>query len=160
MKKEKCFECEAVAEHLHHIVPQVKGGTKTIPLCKVCHGKVHSNDKMSISYLTKLGLYGSKKKQIREELCLIFWAIICSDAYDISITDKSIWSQLDHKVIDLQGWGYSKDPIKWIRKRVAQLRQIHIDDLLDIFEDILQLKNNSIYSREVVAEIWADYVHQ
>ena len=36
-----CFECGAPAAHHHHVVPRVLGGTRTVPLCTVCHGKVH-----------------------------------------------------------------------------------------------------------------------
>lgn len=38
---ETCFECGAKATEQHHIIPQVYGGTKTIPLCSSCHMKVH-----------------------------------------------------------------------------------------------------------------------
>jgi hypothetical protein len=40
-----CFEC-GTDEHLHnhHVVPTVRGGTKTIPLCGDCHGKVHGKN--------------------------------------------------------------------------------------------------------------------
>lgn len=36
-----CFECGAPATEQHHIIPVVRGGTKTIPLCSACHAKVH-----------------------------------------------------------------------------------------------------------------------
>jgi hypothetical protein len=40
--KDKCFECNSTDEiHYHHIIPFSQGGTKTIPLCSICHGKVH-----------------------------------------------------------------------------------------------------------------------
>ena len=38
---DKCFECGLPMEEMHHVVPKSKGGTKTIPLCATCHGKVH-----------------------------------------------------------------------------------------------------------------------
>lgn len=38
-----CFECGAPADHQHHVVPRSKGGTRTIPLCAACHGKVHGH---------------------------------------------------------------------------------------------------------------------
>ena len=38
-----CFECGAPADHQHHVVPRSKGGTKTVPLCAACHGKVHGH---------------------------------------------------------------------------------------------------------------------
>ncbi|WP_033959052.1 HNH endonuclease [Psychroserpens jangbogonensis] len=36
-----CFECGYKATEFHHIIPQVFGGTKTVPLCSSCHMKVH-----------------------------------------------------------------------------------------------------------------------
>jgi hypothetical protein len=36
-----CFECDEPAEHHHHVVPVVAGGTRTVPLCARCHGLVH-----------------------------------------------------------------------------------------------------------------------
>jgi len=40
--KDICFECGSNDEiHYHHIIPFSSGGRKTIPLCCVCHGKVH-----------------------------------------------------------------------------------------------------------------------
>lgn len=36
-----CFECGDKAEEMHHIVPKLLGGTKTIPLCSKCHGMAH-----------------------------------------------------------------------------------------------------------------------
>ena len=41
MSESVCWECGAPAEHDHHVVPRSAGGTKTIPLCGPCHGKVH-----------------------------------------------------------------------------------------------------------------------
>lgn len=36
-----CFECGAPAEHQHHVIPQSRGGTQTVPLCVRCHDLVH-----------------------------------------------------------------------------------------------------------------------
>ena len=45
VKLDVCFECGSDKNiHQHHIVPQVLGGTKMIPLCGVCHGKVHGKN--------------------------------------------------------------------------------------------------------------------
>ena len=41
MMAKTCFECDAPAEHDHHIIPKSLGGTRTIPLCVACHSKVH-----------------------------------------------------------------------------------------------------------------------
>lgn len=38
----KCFECGGTNHiHQHHIIPKSLGGTKTIPLCNICHGRAH-----------------------------------------------------------------------------------------------------------------------
>ena len=36
-----CFECGDVATENHHVIPRSLGGTKTVPLCATCHGRVH-----------------------------------------------------------------------------------------------------------------------
>ena len=36
-----CFECDEPADHQHHVVPRSMGGTRTIPLCALCHATVH-----------------------------------------------------------------------------------------------------------------------
>jgi len=44
MKKnsKQCFECDAPATELHHVVPKSLGGVKTVPLCAKCHAVIHS----------------------------------------------------------------------------------------------------------------------
>jgi len=36
-----CFECGKPAVNDHHVVPQSKGGKKTVPLCSRCHQLAH-----------------------------------------------------------------------------------------------------------------------
>lgn len=55
-----CFECGKPADHNHHVLPQSKGGTKTIPLCKECHSVVHDSKLVKMSYLSE-----SAKQKIR-----------------------------------------------------------------------------------------------
>jgi hypothetical protein len=38
-----CFECDAAADCAHHVVPRVLGGKRTVPLCGLCHAKIHGN---------------------------------------------------------------------------------------------------------------------
>jgi hypothetical protein len=40
----QCFECGKPAKHAHHVVPKSFGGTRTVPLCMICHSKVHQVD--------------------------------------------------------------------------------------------------------------------
>ncbi len=59
----KCFEC-GVGEniHQHHVVPKVKGGTMTLPLCQVCHSKVHGDHMLKMQKLAWI----TRKKKIEE----------------------------------------------------------------------------------------------
>lgn len=60
--KDKCFECGVDEDiHYHHVVPEILGGTKTIPLCCVCHGKVHNTDFLSSNELRKRGIEKAKQ---------------------------------------------------------------------------------------------------
>ena len=44
--KKSCFECDSNEElHFHHPVPKSRGGTRTIPLCGICHAKAHHRKK-------------------------------------------------------------------------------------------------------------------
>jgi hypothetical protein len=54
----KCFECEKQAHHNHHVVPRSRGGKRTIPLCRKCHGLIHT---MDISEMAKLAWEKRKK---------------------------------------------------------------------------------------------------
>ena len=57
-----CFECGSTEHiHQHHVVPNVVGGTKTIPLCEQCHAKVHGG--VGSSILTRMGIWFGKDRQ-------------------------------------------------------------------------------------------------
>lgn len=61
-----CFECNKVAEVFnHHIIPESLGGTKTVPLCACCHGKIHDIKFLTTSELTKRGLARAKERGIK-----------------------------------------------------------------------------------------------
>lgn len=56
-----CLECQAPAEHDHHIIPRSLGGTATVPLCSVHHAMVHGAPGLvSTAKLTSLAM--QKKK--------------------------------------------------------------------------------------------------
>ena len=61
----KCFECGSEAQENHHVIPKSRGGTKTIPLCSPCHGKVH-NFRRSDNHaqLTREGLQRAKDRGV------------------------------------------------------------------------------------------------
>lgn len=61
-----CFECESPHNiEYHHVVPRSLGGTKTIPLCNNCHGKVHGIKRMHMSTLTKEGLQKARARGVK-----------------------------------------------------------------------------------------------
>ena len=63
IQKDICFECGSMNEiQYHHIVPFVKGGTKTIPLCIECHSKVHDTNFLKLRELRKIG-YQKRRKE-------------------------------------------------------------------------------------------------
>lgn len=45
MNATACFECGAPAQHDHHVVPRSLGGTRTVPLCRICHGRAHGRER-------------------------------------------------------------------------------------------------------------------
>ena len=63
--KYRCFECGSKEniQH-HHVVPRVKGGTKTIPLCQICHAKVHGDHMLKIQKLAAIG----RKRKVKERI--------------------------------------------------------------------------------------------
>ena len=61
-----CFECGELASMEHHVVPQSRGGTKTVPLCGECHGKAHHTDRnMDTSRLVREGLARARARGVR-----------------------------------------------------------------------------------------------
>lgn len=64
MMGRRCFECGHAADHDHHVVPRSLGGTRTIPLCESCHGKVHGCGFTSHRALTARGM---QRKRTRGE---------------------------------------------------------------------------------------------
>jgi hypothetical protein len=48
-----CMECgEQDGIQWHHVIPRSMGGTVTVPLCPVCHGKAHDRRAMAHNALT------------------------------------------------------------------------------------------------------------
>jgi len=61
---DKCFECGDPAQANHYVVPKILGGTKEVPLCNLCHGKVHRTPIQLISEILLLeDLWGKTQGQ-------------------------------------------------------------------------------------------------
>jgi hypothetical protein len=54
-------------------VPKVLGGTKTVPLCALCHGKVHGTERLNHSQLVHRGMWQTRERTRRH-------GYLCSDA--------------------------------------------------------------------------------
>jgi hypothetical protein len=66
LEKFVCFECGSDSDiHHHHVVPKSLGGTKTIPLCIDCHGKIHNLNFRNHGVLTKKGLDEAKRRGVK-----------------------------------------------------------------------------------------------
>ena len=63
----KCFECDQGADHEHHVVPRILGGTKTVPLCEKHHGLIHDLKMVNHSKLVSTGM--AKKKASGKNYC-------------------------------------------------------------------------------------------
>jgi len=47
----ECFECGATKDiQDHHVIPRLRGGTKTVPLCYSCHCKAHGRDSKGLEH--------------------------------------------------------------------------------------------------------------
>ena len=64
-----CQNCGATAEHVHHIVPLIRGGKDVmgnlVSLCAVCHGAIHGIDWNNHRELTKAGLAAAKARGVK-----------------------------------------------------------------------------------------------
>lgn len=63
----KCFECGELADHEHHVIPRILGGTKTIPLCEKHHGLIHDLKMVNHRTLVSTGML--KKKASGKNYC-------------------------------------------------------------------------------------------
>lgn len=62
----KCFECETTKDlQEHHVVPRLRGGTKTVTLCYQCHMKAHGRSGKGQDHrqLTKQGMERALEKR-------------------------------------------------------------------------------------------------
>ena len=96
----KCFECGKTATEQHHIIPQIMGGEKTIPLCSSCHMKVHGINNSARtdnhSENTKRGL----DKHRAWELFAVHQAYIYYNAKNAKDVKTILKNKLDYVVTD------------------------------------------------------------
>lgn len=101
-----CFECGSPKRLTnHHVIPKILGGTKTLPLCSSCHGKVHDRKNISHSALTKTAL-ARLQKQGRRVGPVPYGFDLMKDGKHLKkngIEQKGIRKIL---VLRAQGWSY------------------------------------------------------
>ena len=96
--KDVCFECGSVEDiHYHHIVPSTMGGTKTIPLCIICHGKVHDRDFVKHKELQRIGIKRAKENGV----------FIGRVVGTVESTEKFLKKSKSKKIIELLEKGHS-----------------------------------------------------
>ena len=97
-----CFECDAPADHDHHVIPRSQGGRRTIPLCAVCHGKVHSTALTSIIALAKAA--AARKRALGER-----WGSIPYGKQDIDgkLVDHPVEAPIAKRICKMRGAGMS-----------------------------------------------------
>ncbi len=83
----KCFECGTTEDiQQHHVVPKVRGGTKTIPLCYSCHRKAHHRDDPGSMHHRQLTIEGIKKAVAR--------------GVKLGTANPEVFAQIHHKSVN------------------------------------------------------------
>lgn len=113
-----CFECGLPATENHHVVPRSKGGTKTIPLCAECHGKVHGVSRVNISVLTKEAL--AKKKAQGVRIGALITMDPAAERRIVLLRKIGMGVRLIAKALNEEGYQTSKGGTKWHPSTIAK----------------------------------------
>lgn len=71
-----CWECGAVGPtEDHHVVPVVYGGTRTVPLCPACHGKVHGTNRLAHATLIRAGVASRRARGLHHGAVPYGWTV-------------------------------------------------------------------------------------
>jgi hypothetical protein len=120
INQQVCINCGSPKEIDHHIVPYLKGGRKTIPLCNDCHIKIHGV-KLDNGYLSRLGLL-KKRRRIGFNVFML----IAYNEYDLN-----------------EIYNYSKDYVfkhkTTLNRFINSMIKIDVEDLLDLFIPMMEL---------------------
>jgi hypothetical protein len=146
VNKDKCFECDSINYiHYHHVVPQSKGGTKTIPLCEMCHGKVHGIDFTNHGILTKEGLKRAKENGVK---------LGNSQNFTNKGRQKGLNTIMKNKLKD-SNWITCKNFIENFIKINGKINYTHISNSLN--EQGYKTRKGSIYTPSTVRRIHLDF---
>jgi hypothetical protein len=116
IQKDICFECKSNENiQYHHVVPYTLGGKETIPLCNICHEKIHDRKFVNTSSLVKEALR-KKKEQ----------GIILGRPTGTGKTDEVILNNPKYQpVIKYLNMGYSM-------RKVAHLSNVALNTVLKV----------------------------
>jgi len=119
----ECFECGNPATENHHVIPKSLGGTKTVPLCSLCHMKVHGLDKTrrAENHIenTKRGL----DKCRAWDLFAVYQAIHLYDAENVKQVAEVLKKQFDFDV--------SLSRTKTLMKRIIETDMEYLQSFFD-----------------------------
>lgn len=106
-----CFECGLPDDAMcdHHIVPASKGGTKTVPLCRACHGKVHDKTFYHISKLTKDAMSVKRKNNVRISHRIPFGYVSSPDG--VHLTEVAAEQAWINKMVTMRNSGVTLNGI-------------------------------------------------
>jgi Zn ribbon nucleic-acid-binding protein len=116
--KDLCFECGSNQDiHYHHVVPESKGGTMTLPLCILCHGKVHNRDFLKIKELQRIGIERAKERGVY------------SGRRKGAKSDMDVWAKKPKisKAIEYLNQGYKA-------REISKIVNIHVNTITKIKE--------------------------
>jgi hypothetical protein len=99
------------------------GGTKTVPLCLKCHGKVHEVKRLSISELTKRGQERTRYAEF--QIVLILMNRDQAELFCDYKGDRK-WINKAAKEMSLRGEGLNAC---WIARKLNRLRDIVETDI-------------------------------
>lgn len=133
-----CFECGSKQNiHNHHVVPKSLGGMNTIPLCVICHGKVHDKDLLKMHNLSKIARNKIGFKTGRPK--------------NISHTDFETKEKLKHKLLKYELVSKSiKDKLEKIKKQEELIKICFSDKTFSVKETCKKLKiSRATYYRKI-----------
>lgn len=98
----KCFECKNPATHKHHVVPESLGGTKTVPLCSLCHPKAHGEKGYwAVSDLIKAKLHARRAEGYRVGGQLPYGKTVDSEKRIVDHPEERYWQYVAKTLHDM-----------------------------------------------------------
>jgi hypothetical protein len=139
IKKDCCYECGSTEDiHYHHIIPESKGGGMTIPLCIICHGKVHDVDFVKMKKLQKEGIERAKQNGVYGETLEEFLSKPKHAQVVKYINENKFYHHHIAQIV-----GLSKSTVKKIYKVMTKNELVNLTERnLEVIDIIMQTEYN------------------